>query len=70
MAVVKSLELLFNCPGCRATRDGNPPTNHSEECRARVEKHLFEKGDTRVETSYDRILKHYGRQVESEKKTK
>jgi hypothetical protein len=45
---VKKMGLMFNCPGCRAIRDGKSSENHSEECRMTVERMLEEKQDSTV----------------------
>ena len=45
-SLVKKLGLLITCAGCRAIRYHNPESvNHSEECRARIQKHLEDQGN-------------------------
>ena len=36
------------CPGCTAISRNAPPQNHTEECRARIEKALLEEGGIRA----------------------
>ena len=63
---MRKMGFTVGCPGCRAINRGLPAVNHSEQCRARIEKELKDKGDDRVERVGERLKRGRAEEVQDQ----
>ena len=52
----------IGCPGCQAVSRNAPAQNHTEVCRARIEKIMREEGQERIREADLRISEHVARE--------
>ena len=56
----------IGCPGCQAVSRNAPSQNHTEACRARIEKHMRDEGQDRIKVADARINAHRARKRQQE----
>ena len=62
--------LTLDCPGCRAIKYGDPPRNHNDECRDRMESALSnsEQGRGRLRQAEEKMAVAVARQIEEQER--